>query len=195
MSFHNEWEKLWEHASKIGRTKDSNFERQRNYCLGVLADAFGFLEELPDWKKVDDFLPMLGTSSDFVINDAFDLAANIHWLKIGGSEPSNEAIENLLSKSDKGYPYFLPYELLLRYGFGDAEQQCRALKQLEQAAHLEPKETSILSLLALRTRAVLASRGQTLGFAPVLPPKGTELRKIADELLSKPETLIARCPY
>jgi hypothetical protein len=207
IAYFEHWDRLWKHVKRIGR-KDYTFERQRNYCIEALADEFALRRKLPQWKMVDEFRKFC-RRHDFKINDAFDIVAKIHWNAIIEGRFAEAEVDAILEKADnlyddrKNHPNFKPYELLLRYNLdfcchlcSDAQRD-HALNQLALADHLKqdlPK-TSIYTILALRTRAVLERYGRELKGGAVVPPEGTPLRKIFDDLLSDPETLIARCPY
>ena len=195
MTFYGHWEQIWKFAKSIGRN-DSTFERQRNYCLETLADEFAFHEKLPQWAGVDEFFESL--RRNFTINDGYDIIAKILWHVVRGEQLEIDAV---LQKADelyaewKNYPNFLPYEQLLRYDLCNDRQRDHCLDKLRQAGHLTPEPTSILTLLALRTRVVLEKYDRKLDSDPVCPPEGTPLRNIFEELQSNKETLIARCPY
>ncbi|MDO5565457.1 MAG: hypothetical protein Q4G59_02290 [Planctomycetia bacterium] len=199
---HDNWESIFDYCEKVGRT-DSTWERQRNYCIAALVDVKQMNIPWYELNGAEDFLHVL-TNEQFDSSNAYDLIARIHSVYLTNPSPSKTDVSALfndavsLFKQGRGVFNYLPTELLLRYGWGTNEERCNASKLLETASLLSPTlpSSSILTLLAIRLRAVLAHEGITVPGNPVLPPEGTPLRHWADELLaSSAQAAIDRCPY
>ncbi|MCL2349304.1 MAG: hypothetical protein FWC50_13725, partial [Planctomycetaceae bacterium] len=193
--FYENWDTISKRMLERQDNKKGLFERQRNQCLDVLVDAIDLQGKLPNWENVCNFLDVV-RERGFVLDtkkckDAFDLVAKIHLWIIEGKQLDESETRNVFEDANayyankKGHPNFLPFELLLRYNFlRNEDQRRRALDQLAVAPHL--RETGILTLLALRTRAVFA-KNEMMNMTPLLDK--------VEDLLSDPDTLIERCPY
>ena len=192
MLFYNDWDRLFLYCEKIGR-KDSNYSRQKNYCIEALVDYWTMEKNVPDWPNVENFLKML-LFDESNLKDAFDLVAWLDWKMLSNQPPSENELDFFLVQAGtffenrKEHPNFLPFEKVLRYNLGNESQLRISREKLALSPHLNESETSILYLLALRTRRIL-------GFSLPTPDSTTPIAQIARELLQAPDTLVVRCPY
>ncbi|MDR2704516.1 MAG: hypothetical protein LBC02_01940 [Planctomycetaceae bacterium] len=202
-TLYEEWDNIWAYAKKIDR-RDTNFERQRNYCLECLADYKRIVvtDSLSNLLKAKEFLMSLNYEN-FTINDGFDVTAKIQYYKLTDKSFCDNDVERAITQSQiyfdnrPEYPNYLPYELLLRYGYVSGNQEQICVEQLRQAYNesLKLPSTSIETLLALRIRQILIDHGAKPILPLTAPPAGTRLREIYDNLISTPEMLVDRCPY
>ncbi|GHT47164.1 hypothetical protein FACS189454_09300 [Planctomycetales bacterium] len=208
--FYSEWDKIFAYANRIDR-RDTTFERQRNYCLECLADWYHLIiphssvaKELPLAKEfLSSYKLRMGFAEDNKLN-GFDCIAWIHYRYLI-DEPfwdsdGELAIYRIRNCGGLEFPNYISYELLLRYRTISQEERDFCVKKLrcaynEQQKRLKDSPASIMSILALRTRQILLNNDCRNLRHPVTPPKDTPLRKIYDDLLSAPDTLIERCPY
>ncbi|MDR2168670.1 MAG: hypothetical protein LBP59_00830 [Planctomycetaceae bacterium] len=202
----NDWDKIWNYADKIYRY-DTNFERQRNYCLECLADYKRIANGTSTMElvRINEFLNLLKYENKdnaiFTLKDGFDYIAWIQYQYIFNDKNklSEDELAKFIDKVDAtfekwiAYPNFLAYEFLLRYKFVNGSQKEHCLSQLTRV-NLDVEATSIETLLMLRTRQVLMDNGIKVA-DPVVPPEDAQLRKIYDDLVSNTNTLINRCPY
>ncbi|MDR1384423.1 MAG: hypothetical protein LBJ67_11375 [Planctomycetaceae bacterium] len=195
---YKDWKEIFKYAERL-QQKETTLRRQRNYCIEVLTDYFCTNNLLPpNWKCIGE---SWNHGKKFQREDIFDDIAFLNYGHITAKQWSENQIQQLIERTDErfaewqGHPNYILYENILRFRIGSEEQRKHCLSQLEKAyPSLTKDNRSILSLLALRTRQILLDNGCNVG-EPILPAKGTALRKIADNILQSPKTLINRCPY
>lgn len=197
--FHEHWDALVAYDAELGM-EDGGLRRQHNQVSDVVAAWRDLTGELPDWPHLDTLWPE--SVPDLAVEDApdprFDLPVWLRWRAIRGPQPSADDVERSLSTVGDGpdpirHPLYLIPETILRYRLGTDDQRERAASQLRRAESLDADPGSILSVLGLRTAALLAPYG--IDFEAASPTPGTALARLADDLRADPDTLVARCPY
>jgi len=198
-----QWEPLFEYCREIG-LRDSNLNRQQNYCLDILASYWHLEGYLP--------APWLDIASTFWSSDAeleinrlgpFDLPYFLRWRVLSG-HPIDEAIVaraletggRMFDENGNGYPFFLVFETVLRYGLGNERQRGLAAEKLARSKLFSKDlpNTSILTLLALRADQLLFQANCPHGSAR-RPQHGTRLGDLFEELVTQSELLVDRIPY
>jgi hypothetical protein len=195
-----DWQKIFDYAQRKLK-KNYTPQRQRNYCLELLTDYWNIYKALPKWNGVDLFLDTC--TKDFKKDgwkDAFNKIAELNYRTITKQPLTEKELATFIKRAQANfsetnkYPNFILYENILRF-YPNTEQREYCLDKLaEVLPELTKEQSSIFIVLALRTRQILLNNGRKVP-EPVLPNKGTELRNIANKLLSEPKTLIERCPY
>lgn len=201
-SLHDDWDSLFDYCRKIDRL-DSTWERQRNYAMATLTDAKRMNLSLDQLPGAEAFLRRFA-ERERLDGNSYDLTAWLERRFIINEKPPESELAELIERADalcqSYYPNVLPYEALLRFGFGTEAQKEYALQRLEHLMGLSTPSDSggILSVLKLRTRALLTQNGRTSPKEPNHPAKNTLFPHLADlavQLLAAPETLIDRVPY
>jgi hypothetical protein len=198
----DDWKEIFNYAQQRLKKKNDTLQRQRNYCLEALTDYWNIYKTLPKWNGVDMFLD--SCTKDFKKsnkwNDVFNKIAEFNYRTITKQPLTEKELATFIKRAQANfsetnkYPNFILYENVLRF-YPNTEQREFCLDKLaEVLPELTKEQSSIFNVLALRTRQILLNNGRKVP-EPVLPNEGTELRNIADKLLSEPKTLIERCPY
>jgi hypothetical protein len=201
--FRSVWPDLFDYCCQIG-LRDADLHRQHNCCLDVLASYWHLKGHLPvSWSEIGHTFWPEASSVEVERLGPFDLANLLRWKVISGQEVSVDIVDRVLKAGRRmfeyaqgGYPFFLVYEMVLRYRLGNEAHQCEAADQLASSSLFSPElpPTSILTLLGLRAERLL--EGADAPCPRVNRPKtGTRLMKLAEELLAEPSSLIDRCPY
>ncbi len=197
------WPGLFDYCRQIG-LRDSDLHRQENCCLDVLASYWHMKGHVPDsWSEIGHTFWPEGPSIDVEQLGPFDLANLLRWKAISGQEVGVDLLDRILKtacgtfeRAQGAYPFFLVYETVLRYKLGNESQQREAAERMTCSSFFSPElpETSILSLLAMRSGCILDQCGYSHAI-PVEPKPGTELWSRRQNLQAMPELLIDRCPY
>lgn len=200
------WEELFEYCREIG-LRDSDLRRQQNCCLDVLVSRWHLEGQAPaEWLGVGrTFWPSQG---DFDVEqlEPFDLWNLLRWDVVSGVPPTEERVRQVIEAGSEKfeqysgrYPYYLPYEAVLRYRLGSAEQQQRAAERLARSCLFTQSLGAghILAVLRRRAARLLHDFGIEVPLAELAPSPGESdgIRRLHEELLRTPETLVDRCPY
>jgi hypothetical protein len=198
------WTPLFAYCHEIG-LRDSDLRRQQNLCIDVLSDFHQLHGTLPiDWDY--ECLKLWPAQPDCSIEEletSFDLAYYLRWQAIAFEQVDERKLEQILNVSCQlaaqyslAYPSYLPFEVVLRYHLGNTEQRQLAAQQLSKSQLFYPNldSRSILTLLAIRAVQLVERAGVSTA-SPISPAEGTRLAERTRDLLSRPEAIVARCPY
>ena len=215
------WDELIEqYARRDLKMRDTDLRRQHNQLIDVAMSRASLVDPVAygscEWRPAADAL--IDDLAGFIwaadVGDElpaaisrYDLVGLLKWWCLRGGATSsqlNAAWEWIMNSSghdgegmDLPWPIPLALECLLRLDEGTlpmAEIISGLKRSIEIQAGSNAPMDSVLRLLALRTSALLASRGEES--PEIIPPQaGTALRRLHDRIVEDPSVCVARCPY
>lgn len=198
------WPAIIDHDQRQG-IRSTTLRRQENQVMDPLLACHGLTGRLPtefldDWQPWPEFLQ---PECFHEITDPFDRAYALRWWSARGVriedailDPLLMEFEAVLSGSEKGgitYPLTLLPEALLRTGMGSELLLDRACQVLLQSRLVNNPSSDLMALLGCRAILLSAGRVKDLPDLPQIPPGKWE--HIVREIITRPEHLVARCPY
>ena len=215
------WDELIEeYARRDLKMRDTDLRRQHNLLIDVAMSRVSLVDPVAygscAWRPEPDAL--VEELSTFIwtaeVGDKlpggisrYDLVGLLKWWCLRGGATSgqlNAAWEWIRKSTGHDgavvalpWPVPLALECLLRLDEGTLPMD-EIVSGLQQSILLQAGEDapmdSVLRLLSLRTRALLASRGEES--PEIIPPEsGTALRRLHDRIVENPSVCVARCPY
>lgn len=200
--FASMWPDLFEYCARLGM-RDSTLRRQHNYCIEILAASQAVSGQLPEpWIA---HLPCLWPAEPNAQpgNDPYDVLFFLRWHAITGGTLAPSHIERALRAARTGpgreharYPWYLIFEAVLRHELGSPTQRKVAAEGLARCCLFQPDldANSILSVLAIRAARLLDLCGCPHPEPPA-PRPSTALADLAEDLRSRPDSVVARTPY